>query len=132
MTEADFNRYYAFYKDAIEGMARKLARTDYDLFDDLVSVGMIRLWKLDIARASSNPDSWIRAAIRNAMVDFLRQQRLNETESLTALLAAGNQVTQDPETGLAYLVAVTPITPRPEVEDFYEQTSGADQYEDES
>jgi len=117
MTDAEFNHHYALYRDAIEGMARKLARADNDLFDDLVSVGMIRLWELDTSKASTNPGSWIRAAIRNGMVDFLRQQRFNETESLTALLAAGNQVTQDPDTGVAYLVVASPVIQRKELED---------------
>jgi RNA polymerase sigma factor (sigma-70 family) len=122
MTDQEFDALLAQYKEAISGMARKLARTDTDLFDDLVSVGMIRLWQLDISKATSNADSWIRAAIRNAMVDFIRQQRLSETESLTALLAAGNQVTTDPDTGLPFLVAVSDVTRRKEVEDFLDQT----------
>ena len=96
MTDAEFERYYARYTDVIQGIARKYAKTDDDLFDDLCQVGRITLWHLEPKKARSNIDAWIRKALRNKIAGFIRRWRPHRTESLDAMLDAGDQVAETP------------------------------------
>lgn len=92
MTEAEFNRYYQEYESVICAIARKIARADDDLFEDLVQTGRITLSTLKPERATDNPDAYIRKAIRNKMADYMRKHKPSRYESLHALLAQGDQV----------------------------------------
>ena len=84
--------YLPRYAAAIKALARKLARRDQELFEDLFQEGMIALWKLDPANARDNEDAWVRQALWNNMVTFLRKERPARFESLEAHLARGAQV----------------------------------------
>lgn len=99
MSDAAYNELLARYRDVIEGIARKFAGPELDLFDDLVSVGMIALWELDTSKATRNVDAFIRNAIRNRLVDHLRWLDPERFDRLDEHLAGGAQVITDPETG---------------------------------
>lgn len=99
MSEAEFNELWPLYERDIQGVARKLARSDDDLWDDLVSVGMVTFWRLNLASVVTNRDAFVTSSVRKRMIDFLRKERRYTTESLNALLSNGFQLTQDDETG---------------------------------
>lgn len=109
MNEKTFNAYYKIYyveKRTIQRIARKLAKNNQSLYAELVQIGLITLWKLDPKRATINEDSWIRQALKNRMIDFLRQEfkKKPKIQSLDVLLESGDQLEKDPETGLPHLV----------------------------
>jgi len=109
MNNAMFNRYYEKYfvvDKSIQRLARKLAKNDRALYEDLVQVGLIALWKLNPKNAVRNEDAWIRQALKRRMIDFLRKDRPKDIrlDSLDARLAAGDQLEKDPETGQFHLV----------------------------
>lgn len=109
MNEKTFAKYYHTYyvdKRIIQRIARKLAKNNQALYAELVQIGLITLWKLDPKRATVNEDSWIRQALKNRMIDFLRQEfkKYPKIQSLDIMLESGDQLEQDPYTGLPRLV----------------------------
>lgn len=105
MTNEQFEKdYYPRYEGVINALARKLARRDSDLFEDLRAVGMMSLWELDPSKATTNEDAWIRQALFNKMTDVLRRDRPGVYESLQAHLGRGEQLVEDPSTGERRLI----------------------------
>jgi DNA-directed RNA polymerase specialized sigma24 family protein len=99
MTNEQFEKvYFPKYRDVIHAIARKYARDDLDLFDDLVSAATIGLLALDPAKASSNEDAFIRNILRNKTIDFLRWQNRRDFERLDTYLLNGHDVVHDPIT----------------------------------
>lgn len=96
MTNAEFEGIYPIYKNDIRAIARKLAKRDNDLFEDLCSIGSIALWNLDLSKATQNVPAFVKSAIKARMIDFLRKERSYSKESLNTLLALGHQVTEGP------------------------------------
>lgn len=118
MTDDQFTRVYLpRYGRVIYALARKLARHDDELFEDLRAVGMMALWELDPSKAASNEDAWIRQALWNKMVDEKRRQYpmvadRPRFESLDGYLERGAQVGNDAGTGEARLMGrAKPKTP---------------------
>lgn len=99
MTNTEFEQAYGQYASDIQAIARRLAKTDDDLCDDLNAVGMIALWQLELAPVTTNERAYVRQAVRNRMIDHLRRQRTHKTESLDARIEAGDQVVEDGEFG---------------------------------
>lgn len=110
MDDSTFNEYLARYKNAISALARKLARRDQELFEDLRQEGMIALWNLDPQKARDNEDAWLRQALWNKMVSFLRRERRRAFDSLDSLLERGAQVVE--EGGEVTMVAPVSRKPR--------------------
>lgn len=108
MDDVMFNEYYKKYykKDrTIQGIARKLAKSDYELYQDLVQIGLETLWKLDPEKAKTNKDAWIRQAMRFRMIDHLRKLKLRNVESLDRRLENGEQIELDSVTGDIRLIS---------------------------
>lgn len=121
MTNEQFEQHYLpKYESVIKALARKLARKDQELYEDLRQVGMISLWQLDPTNAVSNEDAWIRQALYNKMTDVLRRERPAKYESLSAHLARGDQVVEDEILGGARLLHAS-SRPRSEASDFVEE-----------
>lgn len=107
MTNEEFtNVYYPKYQAVIKAIARKLAQKNDALMEDLVSEGMIALWKVDPSKARDNPDAFIRQAIKFRMIDWIRKERPEMSESLTPYLERGDQVVQDDDTNQARLIRI--------------------------
>lgn len=99
MTNEEFEQtYYPRYDSVLKQLARKLARRDQALYEDLYQAGLIALWQLDTGRVHSNEDAWVRQSIYNKMVDLLRKERPIIFESLEQHLEAGNQLVYDVDT----------------------------------
>lgn len=110
MTNEEFDQqYYPRYRRIICAIARKLAGYDAGLYDDLCQAGAIKLWQVDVTRAHTNPDSYIRQAIKRGMIDFLRSEGSRDTISLDGILREGfHQVVEDEDgDGCAALVAAS-------------------------
>lgn len=102
MTNKQFEKYYQKYyieRKIIQRIARKFCLGNSELYKDLVQEGLIRLWELDPSKATSNPDSYIRQAIKFSMVDYLRHTEPEKYDSLDSRLLAGEQLEKDPLTG---------------------------------
>ena len=107
MTNEEFEQvYYPRYTAVIRAIARKLAQKNDALMEDLVSEGMIALWKVDPSKAKDNPDAFIRQAIKFRMIDWIRKERPEMSESLTPYLERGDQVVHDADTNQARLVRI--------------------------
>lgn len=105
MTNTEFEKvYYPKYESVIKAIARKIAHRNDALMDDLISEGMIALWKLEPTKAKDNPDAYIRQAIKFRMIDWMRREKPAMYESLTRLLENGDQLVQDPDTNEVLLV----------------------------
>lgn len=99
MTNDEFEKvYYPKYETVIRAIARKIANKNDALMEDLVSEGMIALWKLDPAKAKDNQDAYIRQAIKFRMIDWFRKEKPAQYESLTSHLELGDQIVQDEDT----------------------------------
>lgn len=108
MSNEEFEQVYLpRYHNDIKAIARKLAKRDEELFKDLVQVGRIALWRLDLTKVASNEAAFVRQALWNKMVDVFRRQRPNRYQSLQTLLARGDQLLFDPVTGEPRLVGLT-------------------------
>lgn len=93
MTNEDFeNVYYPRYQSVIKAIARKMARGDSALCEDLCQEGAVKLWKLQPEKAKTNPDAWIRRALQLGMIDYLRRTHPDRYCSLDQLLEAGAQL----------------------------------------
>ena len=110
MTNEEFERLLPQHNTEIKSIARLLASGNKDLYEDLYQEGLITFWNLDLSRATDNLKAWVRSAVRNRMIDYLRKQRLYGygTESLDKHLWGGAQVTEDPITGGAQIIRPTP------------------------
>lgn len=96
MTNEEFEGYYfEKYRSVVKAIARKLARDDDALFEDLQQEGWLGLLQLDLSKANKNPDSWIRQAIRFSMIDALRASDPNKYSSLDRLLEQHFQIGVD-------------------------------------
>lgn len=104
MTNAQFERYYPKYTNAIQAIARKFAGADADLFDDLVQQGMIGLFEADLRRPFKNEDAFLRNVIRNRIVDHIRWLDPERYDRLDKHLAQGAQVVKDDATQEVVLV----------------------------
>lgn len=104
MTNDQFNNIYLPRYDAtLKRLARKLARRDQVLYEELYQTGMIALWQLDTSKATENEDAWIRQALKYKMVSLLRTQRPKLFEALEKLLET-NQLVYDPDAEAPRLV----------------------------
>ena len=109
MNNRTFQKYYTkyFIEDRIiQRLARKLAKSDTTLYDELVQVGLIALWKLDPKKALHNEDAWIRQALKNRMIDFIRKELPKKPliESLDGRLESGDQLEKNPDTGDFFII----------------------------
>lgn len=105
MTNSQFERvYYPKYKNVIEAIARKLAKSDEDVRDDLIQVCMIGLLGLDPAKAKTNEDAWMRNCLRNKAVDHMRFLNRRQFERLDVYLSHNHDVVEDPVTHEPMLV----------------------------
>lgn len=105
MTNEQFEReYYPRYKSVIEAIARKAASDDRDLWDDLVQAGTIGLLNVDLAKATTNLDAYIRNTIRNKIIDYVRWTRYRTFDRLDAYLRNNHDVVKDPITGEATFI----------------------------
>ena len=94
MTNQEFEDvYWPRYDSVVKAIARKLAQTNDSLVEDLYQEGLIALWECDPRKAKTNPDAFMRQAIKFRMIDFLRRERLKSTESLDSYLEYGMQLT---------------------------------------
>lgn len=108
MTNEQFTDvYYPKYAAVIKAIARKLAQRNDALMEELVSEGMIALWKVDPAKARDNPDAFIRQAIKFRMIDWMRKERPDASESLSPYLERGDQVVYDPDTNQPRMLRVS-------------------------
>ena len=89
MTNAQFETIYPKYADVIRAIARKLSGGSERLLDDLEQVGVIALWRCNPEKATTNPDSYIRQAIKFRMIDLLRKEAPLRFDSLDELLENG-------------------------------------------
>jgi len=108
VTEKQFEKYYQRYyvdRKMIQRIARKLSMNDEELYKELVQEGLIRLWGLDLRKATKNEDAYIRQAIKFAIIDYLRRNSPNKYESLDARLLAGEQLEKDSATGELRLIS---------------------------
>lgn len=112
MTNEDFAEYYPRYGGVIRAIARKLAQRDDELVLDLEQEGAMALLFLNPKLATTNPDAWIRQAIKNRMIDYLRKLNPQKYESLDARLASGDQVHQSYTGGELFLVTHRTQLPR--------------------
>ena len=93
MTKEEFEDvYYPKYKLLIAAIARRLAKTDHDLFGDLCQEGAIALWRCKPEKALKSPDTYITQAIKYRMIDYLRRHNKNDTTSIDSLDRMGIQV----------------------------------------
>lgn len=95
MTEAEFNVLYQdlyVKRRVIQAMARKLAKDDPSLYEDLVQVGLFALWRLDTSKAKTNKNSWICQAMKFKMIDHLSQMDPRKYVSLDQHLEVGHQL----------------------------------------
>lgn len=99
MAQHDFEALYARYARAIRGIARKYGGSDDDLVRDLEQEGALILLQLETSRVQSNESAFVRNALRNRMIDYLRKQHLGSFESLDARLETGDQLERDEESG---------------------------------
>lgn len=107
MTNDEFTHvYYPKYSAVIKAIARKLAQRNDALMEELVSEGMIALWKVEPAKARDNPDAFIRQAIKFRMIDWMRKERPDSSESLTPYLERGDQVVYDPDSNQPRMLRV--------------------------
>jgi RNA polymerase sigma factor (sigma-70 family) len=116
MTGAEFDQYYQKYKDIIRAIARKLARQNDALVDDLTQEGLIALSRCHPERAIAKPDAYIRQSVKFRMIDYLRKDRPAAYDSLDLHLANGAQLTRDDDGDMELIF---PEMPRREDGDGY-------------
>jgi RNA polymerase sigma factor (sigma-70 family) len=117
MNHQDFDFYYQLYfvkLRLVQRIARKLAREDDELAEDLIQEGLLKLSKLNPDKAKVNTDAWIRQSLKFAMVDYLRKNSPHRYESLDARLLDGDQLERDPVTGQLRLLTLRHQRAQPE------------------
>lgn len=121
MTNEEFESHYLpKYDLVIRAISRKLAQTNDTLAEDLYQEGLIALWNCNPGRAKDNPDAYIRQALKFRMIDYLRRERIYNTESLDARLERGDQLVRDVAGDLD--LVVLPSTPPVRFADAYKDT----------
>jgi DNA-directed RNA polymerase specialized sigma24 family protein len=109
MTNSEFTEVYLpKYDLVIRAISRKLALTNDTLAEDLYQEGLIALWNCDPTRAKDNPDAYIRQALKFRMIDYLRRERIYNTESLDARLERGEQLVIDDSGAYGLVMLTTP------------------------
>ena len=113
MRKRDFDKFYGRYKATITAIARKLVGSDDDMVQDLEQVGALALLRLNPKRAKTNADAWIRQAIKNRMIDYLRKDKPPSVriESLDGRLESGDQLEQH-ASGEFHLITSRPTPPK--------------------
>lgn len=113
----DFNRLYPKYRPVIQAIARKLVGADDEMVRDLEQEGAFALYQLDLSRVMTNQDAWIRKAIRNRQIDYLRRHKPTSVrmESLDLRLEKGDQLEE--LAGGLRLVTKRPLPPKLDLED---------------
>lgn len=113
MRTREFEKFYKRYRATITAIARKLVGSDDEMVQDLEQEGAMALMKLDPRRATTNADAWIRQAIKNRMIDYLRKNKPPHIrlESLDARLESGDQLEQYPS-GDFHLITSRPNPPK--------------------
>lgn len=105
MTNELFERvYYVKYASVIRAIARKLAKKNDPLMDDLFQEGLIALWKCEPTTARDNEDAFIRQAVKFRMIDYMRRERPALYESLNVKMEHGGQIVYDASAGEARMV----------------------------
>lgn len=98
MTTEEFeNDYYPRYQSMIVAIARRLAKTDHDLFVDLCQEGALALWRCEPKNATRSVDTYINQSIKFRMIDYLRKYQKGDVISIDSLDAAGIQVADTKE-----------------------------------
>lgn len=97
MPDEMFALYYGRHLNDIEAIARKIAKRDETLYDDLCQVGRIGLWRFNPAKVVDNEVSCIRNHLRFRMLDFIRQSKRKYVEALADYLAMGDQIVKGPD-----------------------------------
>lgn len=93
MTKEEFETvYYPKYQAMIVAIARRLAKTDHDLFGDLCQEGALALWRCNPERALRSKDTYVNQAIKYRMIDYLRRHSKGDTISIDTLESMGMQV----------------------------------------
>jgi RNA polymerase sigma factor (sigma-70 family) len=93
MTKEQFeNEYYPKYQATIVAIARRLAKTDHDLFGDLCQEGALALWRCKPERANRSTETYITQTIKYRMIDYLRKHRKGDSISIDLLDSMGVQV----------------------------------------
>lgn len=93
MTNEQFDKeYYPRYKAMIVAIARRLAKTDHDLFGDLCQEGSLALLRCNPERATRSVDTYIHQTIKYRMIDYLRRNNKDNTVSIDHLDSMGVQV----------------------------------------
>lgn len=84
MTNEQFEtEFYPKYKSTIQAIARKLARENDDLVEELFQEGCIAMLNCKPEKAKTNQSAFIRQAIKFRMIDYLRRELKHmRTESL--------------------------------------------------
>lgn len=109
MTNEEFERtYYPKYDSVIRAIARKLAKKNDTLMDDLYQEGIIALWRCNPKSARDNEDAFIRQAVKFRMIDYMRRERPALFDSLNLHLEYGGQVVLDAVTREPQLVKTKP------------------------
>lgn len=103
MRKREFNRLYPRYRRIIQAIARKFAKQDDELCADLEQEGVLCLLRINLGNATKNPDAFLRMAIRNSMIDYLRRQNPQIYESLDYRIECGDQVERRSSGDLALL-----------------------------
>lgn len=71
-SEAEYNAFVKRYQLSINGIARRIAGRNEELFEELLQIGLIALWRFDPAKAKTNLDGLVKRHLRNRMIDFIR------------------------------------------------------------
>ncbi len=111
MRTREWERYHKRYEPAILGMARNLAGSDDALAEDLAQEGRLTLFRLNPSKAKRNKDAWVRQALWNRMVDFLRKYDPKRYDSLDYRVSCGDQV-ERLANGELYLITSRPRPPK--------------------
>jgi len=113
MTNTEFTEHYLpRYASVMRAIARKLARSDDILVEDLYQEGLVALWLCKPERAHKNQDAYIRQALRFRMIDYLRKVHAYTFDSLDYRLEQGEQlvINEDGETCLVKPWGMTEAT----------------------
>jgi DNA-directed RNA polymerase specialized sigma24 family protein len=95
VTNDEFDEIYPQFKSVITALARKIVGGDDELVKDLEQEGAMNLFLLDLSKAKTNRNSWIRQALKYRMYDYLRDFNPGMYESLDARLERGAQIETD-------------------------------------
>lgn len=75
MTDEQFAEYHVKFQRSIYAIARKIAGPNENMYDDLVQVGTIALWRFNLDKVQTNVVGCINRHLRNRMIDFVRAEQ---------------------------------------------------------